>query len=411
MILDARLERMVHGGAVLTRTDDGRVVLVRGGLPGERVRAEVEAVKGVLQGYVTEVLEASADRIEAPLHPGLDYGFIAYQRQLELKREVVGDALRRAGAGEREVPPVRPSPEIWGYRSAVQPAVSRRGLGYRRSGSHRVLALDTDPVANEAVRAAWRLLAERLHDLRGVREVALRGNDDGEAVAALVTTLPERELLPLAHELVRQGIHGVGHAPFDPRGRFRRGSSRLAGARTLRQRFGDVDLSVGATAFAQPNARAAGELYRELVRWLPPGKHAWDLFAGGGAIAFHLAQRFETVTAIEIDRSAIARGERDAERLGVDRVRFLRADARRAPLPGDAELVAVDPPRAGLSAEVRHAIVDSPAPRLLYVSCDPATWARDVAAFEQAGLRLVRFEPFDFFPHTHHVELLSLFER
>jgi tRNA/tmRNA/rRNA uracil-C5-methylase (TrmA/RlmC/RlmD family) len=217
--------------------------------------------------------------------------------------------------------------------------------------------------------------------------------------------------VPLAHELVGQGIRGVAHAPFDPRGRFRRGSARLAGARTLLQRFGDVELSVGATSFAQPNAHAAGELYRELVRWLPSGRHAWELFAGGGAIAFHLARRFETVTAVEVDRSAIARGERDAARLGADRVRFLRADARRAPLPADAELVVVDPPRAGLARDLRRAIVESPVPRLLYVSCDPATWARDVATFEEGGLRLVRFEPFDFYPHTHHVELLSLFER
>lgn len=402
---------MVHGGAALTRAPDGRVALVRGGLPGERVRARLESVKGVLQGVVIEVLEPSPDRVEAPRHPGLDYGFIAYARQLELKREVVGDALRRAGASEREVPPVRPSPGVWGYRGAIQPAVVRHGLGYRRSGSHEVVTLDADPVANDAVRAAWAVLAERMADLRGVHEVALRGNDDGEALAALVTTLPERALLPLAHELVRQGIDGVSHAPFDPRGRFRRGSARLAGARTVRQRFGSVDLSVSATAFAQPNAHAAGALYRELVRWLPAGRHAWDLFAGGGAIAFHLAERFETVTAVEIDRSAIARGERDAERLGRGGVQFLRADARRAPLPGDAELVAVDPPRAGLSAELRSAIVDSPVPRLLYVSCDPATWARDAAAFEQSGLRLVRFEPFDFYPHTHHVEVLSLFER
>ncbi len=402
---------MVHGGAALTRSADGQVALVRGGLPGERVVAEVEPVKGVLQGTVTEVLEASADRVEAPRHPGLDYAFIAYARQLALKREVVGDALRRAGAGDREVPPVRPSPDTWGYRSAVQPAVFRRGLGYRLGGSHRVVALETDPVANDAVNAAWRVLADRLAQLRGVREVALRGNDDGDALVALITTLPERELVPLAHELLRLGLRGVAHAPYDPRGRFRRGSARLAGARTLLQRFGDVELSVGATSFAQPNAHAAGELYRELVRWLPEGRHAWELFAGGGAIAFHLAQRFETVTAVEVDRAAVARGERDAARLAVDGVRFLRADARRAPLPADAELVVVDPPRAGLARDLRRAIVESPVPRLLYVSCDPATWARDVAAFASAGLRLVRFEPFDFYPHTHHIELLSLFER
>ncbi|MEJ2287118.1 MAG: methyltransferase domain-containing protein [Deinococcales bacterium] len=408
---EVRLERMVHGGAALTRLPDGRVALVKGGLPGERVVAELEPARGVLQGHVVEVLEAAAERVEPPRHPGLDYGFVAYERQLELKREVVADALRRACGEEREVPRVRPAPALWSYRSAVQPAVARRGLGYRRSGSHELVVLEVDPVANEALEAAWAVLRERVDELRGVREVAMRGNDAGEALVALVTTRSERDLVPLAHELVRAGLVGVSHAPFDPRGRFRRGSSRLAGARTLRQRFGGFELTVAATSFAQPNAHAAGALYLELERWLPRGHHAWDLFAGGGAIAFHLARSFEAVTAVEIDRSAVARGERDAERLGLANVRFVRADARRAPLPADAELVAVDPPRAGLSAEVRRSILASGVPRLLYVSCDPATWARDVAAFERGGLHLARFEPFDFYPHTHHIEVLSLFER
>ena len=405
------LERIVHGGAALTRLSDGRVALVKGGLPGERVIAELETVRGVLQGGVVEVLDAAEERVEPPRHPGLDYGFIAYERQLELKREVVADALRRASGEERPVPPVRRSPELWGYRGAVQPAVGRGGLGYRRGGSHELVVVDGDPVANDALRAAWALLSERLADLRGVREVALRGNDAGEALAAFVTARSERDLLPLAHELVRAGLAGVSHAPFDPRGRFRRGSTRLAGVRTVRQGYGAFELSVGATSFAQPNPHAAGVLYLELERWIPSGRHAWDLFAGGGAIAFHLARRFDTVTALEIDRSAVARGERDAQRLGLGNVRFLRTDARRAPLPADAELVAVDPPRAGLSAELRRGILASSVPRLLYVSCDPATWARDVAAFERGGLRLTRFEPFDFYPHTHHVEVLSLFER
>lgn len=395
----------------MTRLPDGRVALVKGGLPGERVVADLESSKGVLQGTVVEVLDAAAERVEPPLHPGLDYGFIEYEHQLALKREVVADALRRACGDDREVPPVRASPERWRYRGAVQPAVGRRGLGYRRGGSHEIVVLEDDPVAIEALRSAWTVLRAHLADLGGIREVALRGNDAGEALAALVTTRSERELVPLAHELVGSGLAGVSHAPFDPRGRFRRGSARLAGARTLRQRFGAFELSVGATSFAQPNAHAAGALYLELERWLPRGRHAWDLFAGGGAIAFHLAQRFETVTALEIDRSSVARGERDAERLGLGNVRFLRTDARRAPLPADAGLVAVDPPRAGLSAEVRRAILLSGVPRLLYVSCDPATWARDVAAFERGGLRLARFEPFDFYPHTHHIEVLSLFER
>jgi len=402
---------MVHGGVTLARLGDGRVVLVRGGIPGERVVAELTTAKGVARGEVVEVLEPSPDRVPAPEHPGLDYGFIGYPRQLELKRDVVADALRRASGRVREVAPVRPAPEAWGYRSAVQPAVAPSGLGYRQAGSHRVVVIAEDPTANPAVRSAWQRVSARVGELRGVQEVALRGNDAGEALAALVTERPERELVPLAHALVADGLTGVSHAPFDPRRRFRRGISRLAGARSLRQRYGAYELSVGATSFAQPNPRAAGAAYLELQRWVPGGEHAWELFAGAGAIALHLAERYRTVTAVEIDRAAVARGQADAERLGVEGVRFLRADARRAPLPADADLVAVDPPRAGLSAELRQAIVASPVRRLLYLSCDPASWARDVASFEAGGLALARFQPFDFYPHTHHIEVLSLFER
>ncbi|MEJ2666295.1 MAG: methyltransferase domain-containing protein [Deinococcales bacterium] len=411
MRAELTLERMVHGGYALARLADGRVVLVSGGIPGERVVADVVPVKGVLRGRVTTLSEASPDRVEAPPHPGLDYGHIRYARQLELKREVLVDALQRAGAAQVDVPPVRSAPAEWGYRSAVQPALAAGGLGYRREGSHEVVVLDEDPAASPALRAAWDTLRARPGRLRGVREVALRGNDDGEVLAALVTSLPPRGLLGVAHELVAEGLSGVAQAPFDPRGRFRRGSSRLAGARSIRQRFGDVELSVSATAFAQPNPAAAGALYRELVRWLPRGGHAWDLFAGGGAVAFHLAQRFDHVTAVELDRAAVARGERDAARLGCQAVRFLQADARRAPLPSDAELVAVDPPRAGLSAALRDAILDAGVPKLLYVSCDVATWARDVAAFQRGGMRIARLEPFDFAPHTHHLEMLSQLTR
>ena len=200
-------------------------------------------------------------------------------------------------------------------------------------------------------------------------------------------------------------------APYDPRGRFRRGAERLAGRRTVLQRYGELELTVNATSFAQPNPAAATELYRALVEWAGSGGHAWELFAGGGAIAMHLASGFEAVTALEVDRGAVARGEADAARLGLENVRFLRADARQAPLPQDADLLVVDPPRAGLAAELRAAIGASGVPRLLYVSCDVATWARDVADLERRGYALTRFEPFDFYPHTHHVELLSELTR
>ena len=393
-------------------------MLLAGGIPGERVRAAVEVRKGVPFGEVTEVLAASPDRVAAPRHPGLDLGHVAVTRQLVLKHEVLLDAARRGRVGlPDDVPPVTPSPADWGYRSAIQPAVTpdrpadaATALGYRRPGGHEVVALTEDPTANAACAAAWAAVRSvRLP--RGVREAAIRGNDDGEALVALVATTGARDALDAAHALVRAGVTGVALAPHDPRGRFRAGAERLAGARSIRQRYGDVSITLAATAFAQPNAAAAAELFRELAAWAPPARHALDLYGGNGVIGMHLAARCDRVTVVEIDRGAVERGRADAERAGARNVMHLRLDARDIDVPDDVDLICVDPPRAGLAGVTRQAIVASRARTLLYVSCDVATWARDVADFQRAGFRLERLRPYDFQPHTHHLELLSLLAR
>lgn len=439
------VERMVHGGAALARTGRGAVALVTGAVPGEKVEALLLTEKGVLQGPAVAVIVASPDRVEAGPHPGLDYAFMSYPRQLREKAAVVADALTRArrqvGGGARYrsregapgrpdegagtgptgfaagsagagVPAVVQAPAQWGYRNTVQPAAVAAGLGYRRRGSAEVVVLKGDPTATPAVDAAWReLVSLGVNRAPGVREVVIRANDAGDALVALVSTAPERVLVPLAHALVRAGLAGVVHAPHDPRGRFRSGSRRLAGVRTITQAFGAFDLTVNATSFAQPNAAAAAALYAELAAWAGEGRVAVELFAGGGAISFHLARRFERVVAVEIDRGAVARGERDAARLGIDNVEFVREDASAADVQASVELVVVDPPRAGLSAATRTAIAAGGAARLLYVSCDVATWARDVADLELRGFVLTRYLPFDFYPQTHHVEVLSELTR
>ena len=409
--LELEVERMVHGGAALARKPGGEIVLVTGAIPGERVLARVEPKRGVWLGRTLDVLRSAPERVPTPAHPGLDYGFMTYEKQLQLKREVVVDSLRRArgsAAAEPNVPPVRPAPREWGYRDVIQPATSHAGLGYRWPNSGEVVVLGDDPTATDAVNAAWRRAVElRAHMAPGAHELVIRANHAGEALIAFVSSAPARKLLPLAHALVNAGIAGVVGAQHDPRGRFRRGVERLAGRRTIMQRFGTLDLTVNASSFAQPNSAAAGALYSTLAQWAGGGGHAWELFAGGGAIAFHLAPSFATVTAVEMDRGATTRGEADAARLGLANVNFVRADARSAPLPSDADVVVVDPPRAGLAAALRADIAAARVPRLLYVSCDAATWARDVADLEQRGYNLTRVEPLDFYPHTHHVELLS----
>lgn len=409
-----KLEKMVHGGNVLARLAEGRLALVRGGLPGERVKATLKERSGVLQGVVEEVIDASPHRAPAHAHPGLDYSHMTYAHQLELKRGVVKDALERSLKRTVSVPPVIAAPAPWGYRHAVQPAVSRTtggaSLGYRVPETHDLIPLQSDPTARDGINRVWNLFQVESPP-KGVREVAFRSNDAGEVLLCLIASASARNYLDFAHNLVGQGVAGVAYASFDPRGRFRGGSERLAGARSLRQRYGDFELTVSATSFAQPNPAAASRLYAELARWAGAGETALDLYAGGGIIGFHLSHTFRHVIALELDRSSVIRGERDAAQLGLDNVAFVHADARKADALPDADLITVDPPRAGLAKEARRAVTASSAKSLIYVSCDVATWSRDVAEFEGMGWTLERLEPFDFYPQTHHIEMLSLLTR
>lgn len=401
---------MVHGGNALARLKDGRIALIRGGIPGEVVKADVTEKSGLAQGKVTQVLEASLDRIETPKHPGLDYGFIKYERQLELKREVIKDSLSRSLKREIEIPSVRAAPKIWNYRNTVQPVVKREGLGYREEGSHNVVLLETDPTANETINNLWQQWTN-LNAPKGIHEVVFRANDKGDILLSLIASASAKNYLEFAHHLVREGINGMSYAEYDERGRFRSGSEKLAGEKTILQSYGKFDISVSATNFAQPNPSAATQLYEALETLAPSGNLALDVYAGSGIIGMYLSSKFKRVMALEIDRGSITRGQKDVERLGIGNLEFLKTDAKYLEIPEDADLITVDPPRSGLNKEVRQVINNSDVKQLIYISCDVATWARDLAEFEKAGWTLKQFEPFDFYPHTHHIELLSRLEH
>ena len=413
-----RLEKMVHGGKCLARLEDGQVALLRGGIPGELVRAEVQARAGVLQGEVCEVQEPSPERREASLHPGLDYSFISDAHQLELKYQVVADALERQHCSADVLLPCQAAPQTWHYRYSVQPAPCREGLGYRQESSHLVQVLEHDPVAHASINALWPRLSAyaAAGQLKGVREVVLRCNDAGELLMCLVASASERNYLDLAHRLLREEgmdcrLIGVGYASFDARGRFRSGVSRLAGKRHILQRYGDFVIQVSSSSFAQPNPAASSLLYARLQQWAGEGQRALDMFAGSGIIAMHLCGQFAEVLALELDKASVVRGQQDAERLGIDNLHFLQANAKQQRNLPEAELICLDPPRSGLSKDLRAAITASTASRLLYVSCDVATWARDVADLQHRGFRLVQAQPYDFYPQTHHIEMLSVLER
>ncbi|MCS7195554.1 MAG: RNA methyltransferase [Meiothermus sp.] len=404
------IEKLVPGGLGLARTPGG-VALVRGGLPGEVVEAELRPSKNHLEGRVARILEAHPERYTGFLPPSADLPLV-YPAQLPLKQGLVREALARVAKLDLEPAPIEPSPPYGPelglhYRTAAQYALHPLGgLAYRYPGTHELLRVDYDPLIAKPMEPVFHLL--RGWPLGGLDEVALRASlYEGRVLVALVGGAP-RPLRRDAQALLREGVAGVVWAEASPKGRFRGLVRPLGGEVGLLEEFGGVCATVSVQSFAQVNPRAAGRLYQEAARLAGSGRKAVELYAGSGVLSLHLAPRFEEVVAVEISRDAVGRGEADRRRMGVENLVFHRDDARVLPRLLPAELVAVNPPRAGLSAEVVRALLEGRPERVLYIACDPVTWARDVGRLVQGGYRLAFARPYDFYPFTHHVEVLSL---
>jgi 23S rRNA (uracil1939-C5)-methyltransferase len=412
---DERIElvptAMTAGGDALARDADGRVVFVEGALPGERVRARTtERRKDYGRAVAVEVLEPSPDRVAPPCAAralgcgGCSWQHVARPAQGELKRSIVLDALRRTARLDvdaegipvtirsmpADVPVLRTT-----VRLAVDPTtgVEAEGrAGLRRSGSHEVVA--TDACLAVHPRLEELVVAGRFP---GAREVVLRvGVASGERAASA----------PGATTVVLPGDVAVGDGAAV--------HEEVAGA-WLRVSIGSFFQSGPAAAAAI--VEAVDEALGEAVA---AGGHLVDAYAGVGLLGVALgSRRGLRVTAIETDRSAVADAVVNVERAGVDativRSEFGRwrppARGRRGGGAARVDAVVADPARSGLGRPGVAALAAAEAPRLVLVSCDPASMGRDVRLLAEAGYRLSSVALVDAFPDTFHVEAVSRFDR
>lgn len=338
--------------------------------------------------------------------PTLNFAHATYGAQLRFKRGIVQEALTRIAKIDGEVGETVPSPREWAYRNTAQYLVTGGRLAYREREGHAPVFVDEDPLVIEPLAEfIARLDVSRLWP---ARELVLRGSSrSGEVLAALVGEGAPKAFGRAVDALLGAGAVGVSLAP--PAGRrFGRGAALLAGEPTVLERYGAYDLSVAATGFAQVNPLAAGELYRAAAGLAGTGGRALDLYGGAGGLGLHLAPQYREVTVLDVAEEALRRGEADAARLGFSHLRFVRGSAARAP---NADTIVVDPPRAGLDLEARAALHHNTASRLVYVSCEESTWARDVGELVRGGWDLRHVTPHDFYPQTSHVEVLSLLTR
>jgi 23S rRNA (uracil1939-C5)-methyltransferase len=464
------IEKLIYGGDGLARTPagaDGRsmAVFVPFVLPGERVEAEIRQEKpGFARGLVAQLIEASPDRVEARCPyfrqcGGCHYQHISYERQLEFKAVILRETLQRIAKIELKTEIRLHASPPWNYRNRTRlrvqtaaefpPQTGKTGrsgdpgfaLGYFRIGSHEFLPVGECPISSPLINRVMARLLELggLNCPAAVEEVELFADAEDERLLAWAFCGREserRDLLRWAETLERElpeisgvtffasrrrtsGRRSLGRgsleeriedeAPIDPK------SLAQSGAKAIRYRTRNHEYQVSAGAFFQVNRYLVDELV-SVVTGNARGEVALDLYAGVGLFSAALARSFHHIFGVEASQTShadfVQNVPANVKAVGARTEDYLRSDYLRSrPVRNSPELVVLDPPRTGVGSAVIRSLVELGAPRVRYVSCDPATLARDLVPLLAAGYHIEEAHLFDLFPGTFHIESVMLLAR
>lgn len=419
--LSLQIERPAVGGRMIAR-HEGAIVFVAGAIPGERVEAEIEKVqKGVAWAVTRNVIEPSADRIaDAPdgACGGCVLNHIRYERQLAIKAAIVEDALRRQGRLTLAAPvDVVPSPQD-GYRMRARLHVRRGRIGFFREGTHSLCDAAQTRQLHQGALDAMRALEQALGTLERetVTEIELAENIAGSMRACHLELARDADPSRLAALTSVPGLTGVSCA-HENQSRIR----ELWGSPYVSDTIAGATLTRHARAFFQGNRFLAEPLVQHVLAHIAEGPVV-DLYAGVGlfSITASMAHR-GPVTAVEGDEVSAVDLRKNAQQCGDDvnvraesvesyLARSSALSASSAAHAGPATIV-LDPPRTGLSKEALRGTLALRASRIVYVSCDIATLARDARLMIDAGYRITDARAFDLFPNTAHVETVISFSR
>jgi 23S rRNA (uracil1939-C5)-methyltransferase len=403
--LDLRLDGMAYGGDAFGRDATGRMVFVPFALPRERVAAEVtEAHAHWCRARLVEVLEPSPDRVTPRCRHfgacgGCHYQHMASPAQPSVKETILRAQLERLGGFlDPPVLPAVPSPSAWDYRNHIQFTQAPDGrLGFQAARSHQALPIEECCLPEPAIGAIWPALG--IDPIPGLERVALRCAGGEAQVIFHAGDDPDVELeIDLRASAVwisPSGIH------------------TLAGESALLFHVQGRPFRVHAASFFQVNSALTDSLVDLILDGLQlsPGQTVLDLYAGVGLFGAFAAQQGAQVWGVEQSPSACDDFAFNLDEF--DAVSLYRADVEQAlpALPARPDAAIVDPPRAGLGREVVNALTAHSPARLVYVSCDPSTLARDGRMLAAAGYQLERVTPIDLFPQTFHIESVSVWSR
>lgn len=404
--IEITLTSLVYGGEALGRLPDGRAVFVPYALPGERIAIRLtEEKKRYAKAELLEVLQPAPERVPPRCRHfgvcgGCHYQHMSYDAQLKAKRDILAEQLERIGGISH--PPVRPtlpSPQAWYYRNYVQFHLTPQGtLGYHRADSEVVIPISECHLPEALINEVWPNLD--FEAIPGLERIGLRVGTDEALQLILESSQPEPPQIQV-EELPISVVH------LSPAG-----SLVLVGSEWLEMQVLGRRFRVSAGSFFQVNTPMAEAMVNYVLEHLPRGLNltALELYCGVGLFSAFLAPRCARLVCIEASEYACSDFLYNLHEF--DHVALYQAPVEEA-LPHidiQPDFVLMDPPRSGLGASVIDRLIQMKASRLIYVSCDPATLARDARGLVKGGYVLKEITPFDLFPQTYHIESLSLWE-
>ena len=376
------IDSLAAGGEGVGRDATGRVVFVPFAAPGDRLRVRmVEERERFARAEIEAIVASGAARVDPPCAVFGDCGgcawqHVAYPAQLDAKRAILADALARIGGIDAGAIEMVASPQPYAYRSRARLLAQGGRVGFRRRRSHEPCPIARCPLLVPPLDAALGALAARADLADGEWELAL-GSDGAARTASLATP---QDTAPIALTVLGER----------------------------------VEISPG--GFAQANALLLETLARHVVEAAGTGEEALELFAGAGFFTLALARRFARLTAVESDPRAVADLARNLRAASLRHVRVVEAKSEVVLADAAAqrvkpEVIVLDPPRGGVGPRAGRDLARIQARRVVHVSCDPATLARDLPELVQRGFVVTRVTGFDLFPQTPHVEAVAVLDR
>ncbi len=418
-------------GEGVGRAED-EAIFVPSAILGEKIKVLiVKALKNYAYGKIIEIIEPSPHRIEPKCEYYKNCGgcvlqHMDYSAQLEFKRIRVQDALKRIGDSKINVQPTIPSPDIYRYRNKAQLPVSADGIGFYALRSHKVIDIEDCLIQNETTSRIIQTVKDYMKEYAippydeekhsgVIRGVFVRsGTNTGEVMVCIITRTKD---LPYEKELVEklkniENIKSIYHNINSEKTNVHMGKKNrlLWGSETIKETLCGIDFNISPLSFFQVNTKQTERLYEKAAEFAKEGNPntVFDLYCGTGTISSIVAKSVKQVIGVECVPSAVENAKENAVKNGITNTEFHLGNAEEL-LPEltqkySPDVVILDPPRKGCAPSLTDTLNKVKPKRIVYVSCDPSTLARDVKALK--GYTIEQAIPFDMFPHTKHVETI-----